>query len=68
MKIFVVMFHDTYVDTIVSIFSTEEAAKKCAEHSAGEMFPEEEFYWNGHFLFNATRSKEWSIQEWTVKE
>lgn len=68
MEVFAVVFHDTYADTIVSIFSTEEAAKKYAEHSAGEMFPKEEFYWDGHFLFDMTRSKEWSVQEWTVRE
>lgn len=68
MKVFTVMFHAIRVDTIAAIFSTEEAAKKRAEQCAAKLFPNNEFYWNGHFLSCDSRVEEWSVQEWTVQE
>lgn len=68
MKVFTVMFHTGSEDVIVNVFSSEVAAKECAEDCAATLYPANKFGWNGHFLTCEDRYEEWSVQEWTVKE
>lgn len=68
MKVFTVMFHTGSQDVIVNVFSSEVAAKKCAEDCAATLYPANKFGWNGHFLTCEDRFEEWSVQNWTVKE
>lgn len=68
MKVYTVMFHTGDADMIANIFSSEEAAKKCAEYCAASLYPASKFNWHGHFLACDDRCEEWTVQDWTVKE
>ena len=68
MKVFTVMFHTSSNDMIVNIFSSEVAAKKCAEDCAAKFYPTRNYHWYGHCLFCGGQFEEWSVQDWTVKE
>ena len=68
MKIYVVMFHTGSEDMIANVFSTKEAAQKCAEDCAASLYPTQKYYWHRGFLTCDGRYEEWTIQEWDVKE
>lgn len=68
MEVYTVMFHGNNTDAIVSIFSSEIAAKKRAERCAARRYSASKFEWQGRFLTCEDRDEEWSVQEWTVKE
>lgn len=68
MKVYTVTYHTDRCDTVVSIVSSAERAKKRAERFATKLFPANKYHWCGRFLTCEDRDEEWSVQEWTVRE
>ena len=68
MKVYAVMFHTGDHDMVANVFSTEEAAKKCAEDCAASLYPAQKYYWHRDSLICDGWYEEWTVQEWTVQE
>lgn len=49
MKVYTLMFHTDSSDSIVSVVSSKEIAKKRAELCAAKLYPDNEYHWMGHF-------------------